>query len=116
MVAFNPRLSAPLMLPTGATIDSGLVQVILNGRVIGASRAAATCRRCGTRATPQVTTVSEVLRDMGKDVRAVSVPVRSGGQKGNVVVVASMEQFDHTVADVQALKRSARRNCSRWWG
>ena len=103
VVVFNPDLSAPLVLPADATIDSGFVQVLRDGKVIGASRPLRHLPPLWHVGDPPVGPVSDDLDTMGKDVNVVSVPVQSGGVKGNVVVVASMEQFDHTVADVQRL-------------
>ncbi|HET6966529.1 MAG TPA: HAMP domain-containing sensor histidine kinase [Acidimicrobiales bacterium] len=102
VVTFNPQLSTPLVLPGAATIDSGLVQVLVHGRVIGASRP---LRRLPPLWHPGERPVDslDLVDDMAKDVHVVSVPVETGGVKGNVVVVASMQQFDHTVADVQSL-------------
>ena len=103
VVAFNPRLSTPLVLPVDASIDSGLVQVLLNGRVIGASRALRHLPPLWHAGDPAIGPVSDSLDEIGRDVNVVSVPVVTAGVKGNVVVVASMQQFDHTVADVQRL-------------
>jgi signal transduction histidine kinase len=103
VVAFNPQLSIPMVLPSDATIDSGLVQVLRGGRVIGASRALRHLPPLWRPGDPVVGAVTDPLGDMAKDVNVVSVPVETNGVRGNVVIVASMQQFDHTVADVQRL-------------
>jgi signal transduction histidine kinase len=105
VVALNPLLTAPVDLPADSTIDSGLLQVMRDGRLIGASR--------GLRHVPALWDPGDPLVSPGpgpgpvvgnaKDVQIVSVPVETGGAKGNVVVLLSMEQFDHTVADVREL-------------
>ena len=102
VVMFNPQLTTPLVLPGGATIESGLVQVLVRGRVIGASRPLRHLPplwRPGERPVGSV----DLVDDLAKDVHVVSVPVQTGGVKGNVVVVAAMQQFDHTLADIQGL-------------
>lgn len=103
VVEFNPRLSAPLVLPVDPTIESGFVQVLLNGRVIGASRPLRHLPPLWHAGDPAIGPVTDDLEVMGRDINVVSVPVEAAGVKGNVVVVASMQQFDHTVADVQRL-------------
>lgn len=103
VMAFNPSLTAPLILPGDATIESGFVQVLRNGRVIGASHALRHLPPLWHSGDPVVGSGTELIDYMGRDISIVSVPVQSGKVKGNVVVVASMEQFDHTVADVQRL-------------
>ena len=108
VVAFNPALTTPLVLPRDPTINSGYVQVLRNGRVIGASRALRRLPPLLRNGDVLAGPATESLDEMGKDVHIVSVPVQAAGTKGsvvkgNVVVVVSMQQFDHTVADVQRL-------------
>lgn len=103
VVVFNPRLTTPLVLPSSATIESGYVQVLLNGRVIGASHALRHLPPLWHAGDPPIGPLSDDLEAIGRDVNVVSVPVQTGAVKGNVVVVASMQQYDHTVADVQRL-------------
>ena len=103
VVAFNPALATPLVLPADSSIDSGLVQVLRDGRVIGASRPLRHLPPLWRQGISPDEVVTDSLAALAKDVHVVSVPVQAGGVKGNVVVVASMQQFDHTVADVQRL-------------
>jgi signal transduction histidine kinase len=104
VVAFNPDLTTPLVLPPDATIDSGLVQVISgHGQILGASRPLRRIPALWQPGDPQVQPATDLLGDLAKDVEQVSVPVQTNGIKADVVVVASMAQFDHTVADVQGL-------------
>ncbi|MDA8045135.1 MAG: HAMP domain-containing sensor histidine kinase [Actinomycetota bacterium] len=103
VVAFNPRLASPVFVPPDATIDSGYVQVIVAGRVAGASKPLRRLAPLWHSGQPRVEAAPDFLSDAGRDVQLVSVPVQSGSVAGNVVVVASMAQFDHTVADIQRL-------------
>jgi signal transduction histidine kinase len=103
VLAFNPTLSAPLILPPDATVDSGLVQVIEGNKVVAASRV---LRREGPLwdpGDPSVFPLTGPLAGSSKDVEVVSVPVTAGSVKASVVVVLSMEQYDHTVATVRRL-------------
>lgn len=103
VVALNPGLSPPLVLPTNPSIESGLVQVLRNGRVIGASRPLRRLPPLWDSGDPGVAATSEVLGSLARDVRAVAVPVSNGGVKGVVVVVTSLQQYDHSVAYVRRL-------------
>lgn len=103
VVAFNPDLSGRLVLPPDASINSGLVQVLVHGHVQGASKPLRYLPPLWQPGEPQVQPVTDLLGDLGRDVEQVAVPVQAGGVKANVVVVASMQQFDHTVADVLSL-------------
>jgi signal transduction histidine kinase len=101
IMAFNPTLTTPLVLPADATIESGLVQVLQNGKVIGASRALRHMPALWAPGDPRVAPGDETLGGLAKDVEQVAVQVDGG--KADVVVVTSMAQFDHTVADVRRL-------------
>jgi signal transduction histidine kinase len=101
VVAFNPTLKAPLFLPSDATIDSGLIQVVVNGQVIGESRGLHHSAALWHAGEPLVAPAPEFVPQTAGDVEVVSVPVQAGGVTANVVVVVSLDQFDHTVADVR---------------
>lgn len=103
VVLLNPELATPLLLPSDATIDSGLVQVLRDGKVIGASRALRHLPPLWAPGGQAVAPATDYVGDLGRDVVIVSVPVQAGRARGDVVVVASMAQFDRTVADVQHL-------------
>ena len=101
VVAFNPTLRAPLFLPSDATIDSGLIQVIVNGRVIGESRGLHHLPALWHPGEPLVAPAPGFVPETAGDIEVVSVPVQASGVNANVVVVVSLDQFDHTVADVR---------------
>ncbi len=103
VIALNPNLTAPLVLPVDPTIDSGLVQVIRDGRVIGASRLLRRFPPLWSPGDSKVMRTSETLGVLARDVRSVAVPVGRGGSQGVVVVVTSLEQYDHSVAYVRRL-------------
>lgn len=102
VVALNPQLDRPLLLPREATIDSGLVQVLRDGQVVGASIPLRHLPPLWPPGTPAAVTARDALADR-PDVHVVAVPVRAGRIRGTVVVVASLEQYDHSLAFVQRL-------------
>jgi signal transduction histidine kinase len=101
VVAFNPDLSNHIILPADSNITTGFLQVLVHNRVVGASRALKYLPPLWRPGDPTIESAPDSLVDTAKDVEQVSVPVAIGGTKADVVVVASMDQFDHTVADVQ---------------
>ncbi len=103
VVAFNPTLSSPVFVPSGATIDSGFLQVIVGGRVVGASKPLRHLPPLWQPGAPRVQPVPDFFADTARDAVMVSVPVQAGKAVGDVVVISSMAQFDHTVADIQRL-------------
>lgn len=100
---YNPQLSYPVIMPKDATIDSGLVQVVRDGKVIGASRPLWHLPPLWLPGDPQFLRTSDPLGDLAKDVRVVAVPVSVSGTKATVVVVMSLDQYDHSVAYLQKL-------------
>lgn len=103
VMALNPDLTTPLVLPSNASVDTGLVQVLRNGRVLGASRPLHDLPPLWNPGQSQVVQSSEILGELARDIRAVAVPVSSGKVKGVVVVVTSLQQYDHSVAYVRRL-------------
>ena len=103
VVTFNPELAAPLALPADASVQSGLVQVLRNGRVVGASRLLRRFPPLWYPGDPEVMQTSDVLGDLARDIRVVAVPVTSNHVQGTVVVVTSLEQYDHSVAVIHTL-------------
>ena len=104
VAAYNPHLVTPLALDDNVTIHSGpLVQVIRDGRVIGASRPLKNQGPLWLPGDPQVQS-NEVQLGLGTDVQAVSVPITtSAGLKATVEVVTSLEQYDHSAAAIERL-------------
>jgi signal transduction histidine kinase len=103
VVSFNPSLRLPLVLPPEPTIQSGLVQVILAGKVVGESRPLRRLPPLWQPGDPSFSRADASLAGLAPDVRIAAVPVSTGGKKAEVVVVASMAQYDHTIADFQRL-------------
>ena len=103
VLALNPQLATPLVLPTDPSIESGLVQVLRGGRVIGESRPLHRLPALWDPGDPPIVPAPGVLGQLAKDVRAVAVPVSNHGAKGTVVVVMSLQQYDHSVAYVRRL-------------
>jgi signal transduction histidine kinase len=103
VLSLNPKLSPPLLLPSGATPESGLIQVLRHGRVIAASRILRHLPALWRPGDPLVSPAGELVEGIARDIQVVSVPVGPPGLGGQVVVVVSMQQFDHTVSDVRAL-------------
>ncbi len=103
VLALNPELATPLVLPTDPSIESGLVQVLRGGKVIGASRPLHRLPPLWDPGDPPIVAAPGVLGSLARDVRAVAVPVSNNGVKGVVVVVMSLQQYDHSVAYVRRL-------------
>jgi signal transduction histidine kinase len=114
VMAFNPTLTPPLYLPRGSTIDTGFIQVVSGGRVIGASRGLRRDPELWSQGQPLIGPAPDGIDDLAPDVQVVAVPVQTGtagqaayvgraGPAAYVVVVLSMQQFDHTVGDVLRL-------------
>lgn len=101
VVAFNPDLSNHIIVPADSNITTGFIQVLVHNRVVGASHALKYLPPLWQPGDPTIESAPDSLGNLAKDVEQVSVPVEIGGTKADVVVVASMQQFDHTVADVQ---------------
>ena len=101
VVAFNPDLSNHIIVPADSNITTGFIQVLVHNRVVGASHALKYLPPLWQPGDPTIQPAPDSLGDLAKDVDQVWVPVDIGGTKADVVVVASMQQFDHTVADVQ---------------
>lgn len=99
---FNPTLTGHLILPSDATIDSGLVQVLRHDQVIAASRPLKDLPALWLPGQPTSQRTSS-LGDLAHDVRLVAVPVTANKVKATVVVVMSLDQYDHTVAYLQSL-------------
>lgn len=103
VVSFNPQLRSPLMLPVKATVQSGLIQVIVSGHVLGASHA---LRNVGPLWSPGKASVQDIpasLADIAADGRVVAVPVTAGNVHATVVVVTSIQQYDHSISLVVSM-------------
>jgi signal transduction histidine kinase len=103
VVAFNPDLKPPFALPVDVSIQSGLVQVLHNGVIVGFSRPLRYAPPLWLPGDPQVRSAPDVIADLATTVQVVAVPVTSEGTTDTVVVVMSLDQYDHTVAVVQSL-------------
>jgi signal transduction histidine kinase len=100
---FNPNLTLPLELPRDATIDTGLVEVLEQGKIVAESRPLRPYPPLWLPGEPSEVTVTDLLAGLGKDIRLVAVPVTSGKQKATVVVVTSLDQYDRSVSVVDQL-------------
>jgi signal transduction histidine kinase len=103
VVSFNPELKPPLVLPLKATVQSGLLQVVKDGRVLGSSHALRQLGPLWTPGRPTVQAVPAGLEDVAPDASVVAVGVGSGNGHATVVVVISMQQYDHSVSLVVTL-------------
>jgi signal transduction histidine kinase len=99
---YNPALTPPLVLPANATLQSGLVQVLRDNRVVGASRALRYRPPLWGPGDPVVQT-NDVQLGLGRDVQVVSIPITTEGIAARVVVVTSLDQYDNSVAFVERI-------------
>jgi len=100
---FNPEMALPLVLPPDPSLQLGLVQVVRNGKVIGASRVLAKIPPLWLPGEPQVQENSYVLGGQARDVHVVAVPLNVAHIKATVVVITSLGQYDNSLADVQRI-------------
>ncbi len=103
---FNPQMSLPLVLPVDSTLQSGLVQVLRNGKLLGESRPLAIEKLppLWLPGDPQVRQNSYVFSGQAQDVHVVAVPVTTGSRvRATVVVVTSLDQYDSSLADVRKI-------------
>jgi signal transduction histidine kinase len=103
---FNPQMTLPLVLPADSTLQSGLVQVLRNGKLLGESRPLAIEKlpALWLPGDPQVQQNSYVFSGQAQDVHVVAVPVTTGSRvRATVVVVTSLDQYDSSLADVRKI-------------
>jgi signal transduction histidine kinase len=101
---FNPQMTLPLVLPLDSTLQSGLVQVLRNGKLLGESRSLAIEKLppLWLPGDPQVQQNSYVFSGQAQDVHVVAVPITTGSRvRATVVVVTSLDQYDSSLASVR---------------
>lgn len=97
----NPGFQAPLSLPRDPSLESGWVQVLRDGKILGSSRLLRGEAPLWVPGEPMVQQGSSVLGGPGKVL--VAVPVSSGSTRATVVVVTSLDQYNNSVSVVQRL-------------
>ena len=105
VVAFNPDLRHPIALPSDANPTAGgLVEIVSNGHILAATRRLSGRPPLWDTGDPEVQGLNPGLGFLPRDSQVVAIPVTfKGGVKATVVVITSLAQFDHTVADVRSL-------------
>jgi signal transduction histidine kinase len=101
--ALNQTLKPPLELPSAPTLQSGLVQVLSNGRVLAASHLLRGQPALWTPGEPMVQPFPDSSFAPSHDVRIVAVPVNVGRDAATVAVVVSLDQYDRSVTSVRRL-------------
>jgi signal transduction histidine kinase len=102
---YNPEFANPILLPQDATVQNGgLVQVIRDGRVIAASHPLHGLPPLWSPGDPEVQT-NYVQIGGGQDVHVVAVPLPNppGGKPTTIAVVTSLDQYDHSVSEIERL-------------
>jgi len=98
----NPEMTLPLSLPANSTLQSGLVEVVRNGKLLGGSHPLAKLPPLWLPGDPRVQQNSFVLAGQAQDVHVVAVPVTTPSHvRATVVVVTSLDQYDTSLADVR---------------
>jgi signal transduction histidine kinase len=100
---FNPEMTLPLVLPPDPTLQLGLVQVVRNGKVIGESRVLRNIPPLWLPGEPKLSENSYVFAGQARDVHVVAVPLNVAHINATVVVITSLGQYDHSLADVQRI-------------
>ena len=103
VVDLNQQLASPLELPPNPTLQTGLVQVLRNGKVVAASRPLHKEPPLWHDGDPTIQSNSYVFSGQAQDVHVVSVPVKVGRTPVHVVVVTSLGQYDHSISYVDRL-------------
>ncbi len=107
VVNFNPEMTLPLALPPDYfTPQSGLVQVLKGGELLGQSHVLAEERMppLWLPGDPQVQQNSYVFAGQAQDVHVVAIPVTTATKvKATVVVVTSLDQYDTSLANVRKI-------------
>jgi signal transduction histidine kinase len=101
--ALNQTLKPPLELPSSPTLESGLVQVLSNGRVIGASHLLRSEPALWNPGDPIIQSFPDQSFAPARDVRIVAQPVKVGREKATVAVVVSLDQYDRSITSVRRL-------------
>jgi signal transduction histidine kinase len=101
--ALNQDLSPPLVLPPTPGLQSGLIQVLHNGQVVAVSKPLRQEPPLWVPGDPLVQDDPDATFGTARDVRVVAVPVTVGKDRGMVVVVASLDQYDKSVGSVRGL-------------
>jgi signal transduction histidine kinase len=103
VVALNQDFKPPWDLPPTPNLQSGLIQVLHDGRVVAASHALRQKPALWSPGDPMIQTNSDASFGPARDVRIVAVPVTAGHDAATVVVVVSLDQYDKSVGSIQRL-------------
>jgi signal transduction histidine kinase len=101
--ALNQTLKPPLELPSSPTLQSGLVQVLSNGRVLAASHLLRSEPALWNPGDPVIQPFPDQSFAPSHDVRIVAEPVKVGKQSATVAVVVSLDQYDRSIMSVRRL-------------
>jgi signal transduction histidine kinase len=101
--ALNQALKPPIELPPSPTLESGLVQVLSKGHVIGASRLLRDEPALWSPGDPTIQSFPDASLGPAQDVRIVAEPVKVGKDDGTVAVVVSLDQYDRSLTSVRRL-------------
>jgi signal transduction histidine kinase len=103
VIALNQALRPPVNLPPTPSLQSGLIQVLYDGRVVGVSHSLHFKEPLWVPGDPMVQDGPALPVGPGHDVKVVAVPVKVGPDLGTVVVVVSLDQYNRTLLSVQRL-------------
>jgi len=103
VTALNSDLTPPVALPASPTLESGLLQVLHDGRVLAASHLLRRMPPLWSPGDPLIQNDVDALFAPARDVHVVAEPVTVGGEPATVVVVVSLAQYDRSVGSVTRL-------------
>ncbi len=103
VIALNQTLSRPVVMPPTTSLQSGLIQVIFDGHVVGVSHALHQREPLWVPGDPMIQDNPDVAVGPYRDVQVVAVPVTVGADKGTVVVVVSLDQYDRSLRSIHRL-------------
>ncbi len=101
--ALNQTLKPNMELPSSPTLQSGLVQVLSNGRVLAASHLLHDQPALWTPGDPIVQAFPDSTFAPAHDVRIVAEPIKVGKDTAMAAVVVSLDQYDRSITSVRRL-------------
>jgi signal transduction histidine kinase len=103
VIALNQALRPPVNLPSTTSLQSGLIQVLFDGRVVGVSHSLRRLDPLWSPGDPMIQGNPDASIGSGHDVQMVAVPVQVGHDQGTVVVLVSLDQYDRTLLSITRL-------------
>jgi signal transduction histidine kinase len=100
----NDTLTYPVEVPPCSNMESGLVQVLHNNRIVGVCRGLRGSPPLWVAGEPIIQSFSDPALGPARDVHVVALPVTVANKdRGTVAVVVSLDQYDRSLGSVHRL-------------